>query len=262
MPELPDLEVFKENLIPLVGNKKIIDVKVIKKKVIGGISEKEFSKRLINQRIESISRRAKHLIFKLSSGDELILHLMLHGELYHPKSQEPLHPFTCAIFRMEDGYDLRFQDKTQWMKLSFDRGMLEGLGLEPLSDDFTFQRFNEILRRNRGMVKPLLMDQEQIAGIGHAYADEILFDAGIMPDRKVQNLDKEEIGKLYNSIKSVLRDSINKVRDGLKGGITGEFRDFVMVRGREGETCYKCKRIIKSKRVGGQKAYYCPECQK
>ncbi len=262
MPELPDLEVFKENLIPLIGNKKIIDVRVIKKKVIGATREKEFASRLVNQRIETISRRAKHLIFKLSSGDELILHLMLHGELYHQKSEEAVHPFTCVIFNMEDGYDLRFQDKTQWMKLSFDKSMLEGLGVEPLSDDFTFQRFNEILKRNRGMVKPLLMDQKEIAGIGHAYADEILFDARIIPDRKLQKLDEGEIKKLYNSIKDVLRDSINKVRDGLKGGITGEFRDFVMVRGREGKACYKCKTIIKSKKVGGQKAYYCPKCQR
>lgn len=262
MPELPDLEIFKENLLPLAGKKKITGVRVLKKKVIGALSEKEFSKRILNKRIESISRRAKHLIFKLSSGDELILHLMLHGELYHPRSSEPVHHFTCAIFNLEDGYDLRFQDKTQWMKLSFDKSMLEGLGVEPLSDDFTLEGFCGILRKNRGMVKPLLMDQKQIAGIGHAYADEILFEAGIMPDRNVQKILVREIDKLYNSIKKVLSDSIEKVRKGLNGGITGEFRDFVMVRGREGKPCYKCKTIIKSKKVGGQNAYYCPHCQK
>lgn len=262
MPELPDLEVFRENLEPLIGKKKITGVRIVKKKIIGKVPEKEFISKLINQRIESISRRAKHLIFKLSSGDELIIHLMLHGELYHPKSTDPVHPFTCAIFNMEDGFDLRFQDKTQWMKLTFDKSMLEGLGVEPLSDEFTLMRFEEILRRNRGMVKPLLMDQQQIAGIGHAYADEILFSAGIIPDKKVQKLGEEEIKKLYNSIRNVLKDSIEKVRKGLKGGITGEFREFVMVRGREGEPCYKCKTIIKSKKIGGQKAYYCPGCQR
>jgi formamidopyrimidine-DNA glycosylase len=262
MPELPDLEVFRENLVPLVVAKKITGVKVLKNKVIGSMSEKEFASRLVGQRIESISRRAKHLIFKLSSGDELILHLMLHGELYHLKTGEPVHPFTCVIFNMEDGFDLRFQDKTQWMKLSFDKGMLDGLGVEPLSDEFTLERFRSILGKNRGMIKPLLMAQEEIAGIGHAYADEILFDAGILPQRKVQELKNEEIKKLYNSIRNVLKDSINKVRKGLKGGITGEFREFVMVRGREGQPCYRCRTIIKSKKVGGQNAYFCPKCQK
>lgn len=261
MPELPDLEVFKENLFPLVGNRRISSVRVLKNKVIKPLSEKAFSERIINQRIESISRRAKHLIFKLSSGDELILHLMLHGELYHPKTTDPVHPFTCAIFNMEDGYDLRFQDKTQWMKLTFDKKILEGLGVEPLSDEFTLSKFKEIIEKSRGMIKPLLMDQCKLAGIGHAYADEILFEAGLMPDRKIEKLKDEEVHKLYNAIRKVLRESIVKVRKGLKGGITGEFRDFVMVRGREGERCYRCKTIIKSKKVGGQKAYYCPECQ-
>jgi formamidopyrimidine-DNA glycosylase len=261
MPELPDLEVFKENLEPLVGKKKILKVTVLKKKVIGNLREEEFRSKLEGRSIESISRRAKHLIFKLSSREELIIHLMLHGELYHLKSHEPVHPFTCAIFKMEDGYDLRFQDKTQWMKLSFDSSMLKGLGIEPLSDEFTPEIFRSMVSKNRGMVKPLLMDQTQIAGIGHAYADEILFHAGILPQRKVQDLSDDEVMTLYNSIRQVLSESIKKVRKGLRGGITGEFRDFVMVRGREGQPCYKCKSIIKSIKVGGQKAYYCPECQ-
>jgi len=262
MPELPDLEVFKENLSRLVLNKRIVSVKVLKAKVIVPLTEHEFAKQVKGNRIQEIGRRAKHIIFSLSNGSDLILHLMLHGELYHPKSADDIHPFTCAIFEMDDGYDLRFQDRTQWMKISFDKSALYELGIEPLSNEFTPGRFKDMVGKRNGMVKSVLMDQSFIAGIGHAYADEILFAAGIMPDKRLQQLTGEDVQRLFRAIRDGLNDAIIKVRKGLKGGITGEYRDFVSVRGREGQNCYKCKSIISSIKVSAQKAYFCPECQR
>jgi formamidopyrimidine-DNA glycosylase len=258
MPELPDLEVFAENLTKLILNKKIINVRVIKEKPISPLKPSEFINKVKGKKVIKINRIGKQLLFTLDSDDKLLVHLMLHGELSYNKVEDVLPKFACVVFEFDDKHNLVFSDFTQWMKLKINSN--EKFGLDPLSKEWTFDAFkNILLKRAKMNIKQVLMDQNLIGGIGNAFADEILWKAKIRPNRAVCDLSDSEIANLYKCIPLVLKEGIIEVRKGQKGGITGEIRGFLAVHGKE--TCPSGHKI-KTVKIGGRGSEYCPICQK
>lgn len=260
MPELPDLENFKENLKPLLLNRKIVQIEVIKNKPIRPLTSQQFIKRLVNRKIIDIQRPGKQLLFILDNKDSLYLHLMLHGEMYYQKQKEPLPKFTCLVFKLDNKQNWILADKTQWMRIGFspfDKG-----GVNPIAREFTYKVFEELLSKKKAPIKNFLLDQSLIAGIGQAYADEILWEAKINPKKLTSKLSNIEKQSLFKSIPKVLRWAIREVKRGLKGAITGEYRDFVKVRKKEGQPCPRCNSPIRYSKISGQGTYYCPNCQK
>lgn len=265
MPELPEVETIVRGLRgPLVG-RTFTGVTVLwPNSIKTPISELE--QRLPGQRIEAITRRAKYLQFHLSGGDILFIHLKMSGELLVESSSDPLHPHVRTIFNLDNAHQLRFKDMRKFGRVYLvrDPGEVAGkLGPEPLADDFTPEDFKTLFRRKKGRLKPLLLNQEFIAGIGNIYADESCFLAGLDPCRPVDTLSAGELEKLYQAIRQALTAgitfkgaSLDEVYHG------GEFQEHFQVYGRTGEPCLTCGAPIMRIVLGGRSTHFCPNCQK
>ncbi|MFH1824910.1 MAG: DNA-formamidopyrimidine glycosylase family protein [Candidatus Firestonebacteria bacterium] len=265
MPELPDLEVFAENLTKLILNKKIKNVKIIKERPVFPLKSSEFISKIKDKKVVKINRVGKQLLFTFDNDDKLLVHLMLHGELMYNKIADELPKFTCVVFEFEDNHQLIFSDFTQWMRLKINSDDQrkspwdEKFGLDPLSKEFTYALEGAEFKNKKGNIKQLLMNQNEIGGLGNAYADEILWKAGIKPERRISSLNDSEINNLYKTIPEVLKNAIKEIRKGQKGGITGEIREFLAIHGKK--NC-PLGHSIKTVKIGGRGSEYCPVCQK
>jgi formamidopyrimidine-DNA glycosylase len=264
MPELPEVETIVHGLRgPLVG-RTFTGVTVLWPNAIKTpISELE--QRLPGQRIEAITRRAKYLQFHLSGGDTLFIHLKMSGDLLVEPESEPRHPHVRTIFGLDNAHELRFKDARKFGRvyLVADPGQVAGkLGPEPLADDFTVEDFKELFQRKKGRLKPLLLNQEFMAGVGNIYADESCFLAQINPCRQVNTLSPEELERLYHAIRRALNAGITHKGasfDSVYRG--GEFQDHFQVYGRTDQPCLTCGTPIVRIVMGGRSTHFCPKCQ-
>lgn len=276
MPELPEVETIKRQLQKLV-DREIKDVEVNLSKLIKNASERDFIKRVEGTKISSIKRRAKVLIVNLSSRLSLLVHLKMTGQLIYHKTWSTKHPtkHTHIIYHFSDGSVLLHNDMRQfgYVKLvstdQVDKFLSEdGLGPEPLEKYFTLEIFKKMLAgKQRVRIKPLLMDQKFIAGIGNIYADEILFYAGVRPLRIVSNLSTEEIKKIFQGIKKILPAAIRYRGTSADNyvdmyGREGRYVPRLKVYGRENKPCLKCRSKIERLKISGRSAHFCPRCQK
>lgn len=245
--------------------KTITEVCLHNPKVVRFPAPAEFKRSLEGQRIKNILRRAKLLIFELSNSLDLAIHLKMTGQLVYPggssKSRLAIH--------FSDGTILDFNDQrlfgelrlvSDWKKLKFVRG----LGPEPF--DLTFADFKGMLSKRKTKIKPLLMDQSFVCGIGNIYAAEILFRAGIDPRRVAASLTEKEKQVLYKEIKDVLSSAIehggSSVDDYVRlSGQPGDYRRFHRVYDRVGKPCFACRSPIKKITQGGRSTYFCGKCQ-
>lgn len=265
MPELPEVETIKNDLLKIIPGKKIIEVCVHNPKVIREPAPVAFKKSLEGQTIKNILRRAKLLIFELSNGKFLTIHLKMTGQLVYPGGAKN----TRLAIHFTDGSILDFNDQRlfgelrlvdDWKKLKF----IQNLGPEPF--DLTLADFLDMLSKRKTKIKPLLMDQEFISGIGNLYAAEILFRAKINPQRPAQNLTENEIEILYKEIKNVLTSAIkhggSSVDDYVRvSGKPGNYARFHQVYGRQGKPCFVCGKPVKRITQGGRGTYFCAKCQ-
>ena len=266
MPELPEVETIKNELSPYVIGRKITGVEIFWDKMVRQPSVVEFCTRVSGRVITAITRRGKYLFFHLDSGEFLMMHMKMTGSLLidPPDSQ-----YSRAVFKLDNGTQLHFRDPRKFgvMWLAKDESaVMEKLGPEPLDEDFTVETLSEILRRHKAPVKPVLLDQSIIAGIGNMYADESFWEAKIHPERRADDLTGEEIRALYTAIRRVLRAAIknkgasvrNYIRpDGTNGRAHDEFR----VAHGTGTNCPRCGTPIKRIVVRGRGTYLCPRCQ-
>lgn len=286
MPELPEVETLKRDL-KIVKGKNIKTSSVGWPKMVSPLSTKSFNQKIKGKKITDVARRAKVLFLKLSNGQYLAVHLKMTGQLIFQPKQGKLvlggHPqkngatnlpnkYTHVIIKFTDGSTLFFNDlrKFGWMKLinqdafeKFDREF----GIEPLSKDFTLETFRKILSRypNR-KIKQTLMDHTLISGIGNIYADESCFDAKVLPSRVVKTLKPEEIKRLFQAIKKILKFAIAKkgtsFRNYLKSnGRPGGMVKYLKVYGRANQVCPRCHNQIKKIRQNGRGTHFCPICQ-
>jgi len=266
MPELPEVETVKRELEKAVLGKKIVEVCVHHAAVIREPSVGKFKKGLRGAVIKKVLRKAKLLILELSGGNSLVIHLKMTGQLVYPGDGRK----SRVSFRFSDGTALDLNDRRlfaelrllgDWRALKF----IRGLGPEPF--DLSSGRFKEVLGRKKGKIKPLLMDQSFISGIGNLYAAEALFRAGIDPARSAQGLSDKEKERLLKEIKDTLREAIRHKGSSIDqyvqlSGRPGGYLKYHKVYGRQGKPCPVCKGLIRRVSLGGRGTYFCPRCQK
>ena len=270
MPELPEVETIVRGLRePLVG-RQFTGVRVGWENLVARPSVEEFEQGLVGQRILGVKRRGKYLVFTLSGGGSLIVHLRMTGRLSIKNSDDRLDKHDHLIFELDDGRELRFNNvrKMGRVYLVDDADEIVGkLGPEPLDDDFAPADFAALLFRRRGKIKPLLLNQRFMAGIGNIYADEALFAARIHPERKADTLTASEIERLYHTIRRVLAQGIQNrgttLSDYLDAeGREGRNQEYLRVFRRTDQPCPRCRTPIARTVVGGRGTYFCPKCQK
>jgi formamidopyrimidine-DNA glycosylase len=266
MPELPEVETIKNELLPYVVGRTLKGVDIFWDKMVRQPSVPEFRARVIGQKITDLSRRGKYLFFHLGSGERLVMHMKMTGSLL---IDPPDDKYARAIFQLDNGAALHFRDPRKFgvMWLAADESAVASrLGPEPLDDDFTNETLADILRNRKAPVKPVLLDQSIIAGIGNMYADEALYEAKIHPVKPAGSLSDEEIKRLHRAIRRVLRAAIknkgasvrNYIRpDGNIGTAHAEFR----VAHGTGKNCPRCGIPIQRIVVRGRGTYLCPKCQ-
>jgi len=266
VPELPEVETIKNELLPYILGHEITSVTLLWEGIVRQPSVEGFYSRVVGQRITGLNRRGKYLFFHLSSGEILVMHMKMTGSLLIDPADDR---FTRAIFHLDDGTELHFSDSRKFgvMWLAGDeRAVADKLGPEPLEDSFTPQVLAQRLRNRTAPIKPVLLDQSVIAGIGNMYADEALFEARIHPLRPTESLSNDEINRLHRAIRRVLSSAIgNKgasVRsyfrpDGNPGTAHFEFR----VAHGTGKNCPTCGTPIKRIVVRNRGTYFCPKCQ-
>jgi len=283
MPELPEVETLRRELERALVGRVFRSVKVSWPKTITPLTVTEFSRRLKNQKIESVERRAKILFLDLTNGESLAIHLKMTGQLIfqpgHGKiiggGQPQSNPFqyTRVVFNFTDDSRLFFNDlrKFGWLRLlpAQDKKILAARhGIEPLSPKFNLKTLAAILQRYpERKLKQILLDQTLIAGLGNIYVDESCFAARLRPARRLKTLRLAEIEKLRRAIKKILRLAVAKggtsARDYRRSdGSRGGFVPYLKVYGHGGQPCRKCGRPIKKIRLAGRGTHFCSRCQK
>lgn len=275
MPELPEVETIKNQLQEKIVGKKIKAIEVNLPKLVQGMRLEEFKKRIVGAKVEKIVRRAKLLVIELSSGYSLLIHLKLTGRLIFRKNIEKGDEKSYFIYEFTDRTYLLHHDFRQfgWVRLIKTLELEkyfqeEGFGPEPLDKNFTLEKFKELLsKRPRQRIKPLLMDQTFLAGVGNVYAQESCWGAKILPTRIVKTLNEKEISDLYHYLIKVLKESIKYRGSSIDAyvdveGEAGEYVPHLKVYNREGGRCYRCGEKIKKITLAGRGTYFCPNCQK
>jgi formamidopyrimidine-DNA glycosylase len=275
MPELPEVETIVRSLQPKLSGLTITDTKTTLPKIIRAPEDFDSFKRyIIGRKISEIRRRGKYLLFSLTGDYSLLFHLRMTGNLVYCQKEVTLAKYTHLVIDLDNEYQLRYADMRQfgrvWLLPDAEMENLAGykdLGIEPLDKNFTVSFLRKELRQVHGRIKPLLLDQTLIAGLGNIYTDEALFRAKINPETIASNLTPRAVSKLHQSIRAVLQDGISNrgtsVRDYVDGdGQPGNFQNFLSVYGKEGKPCKKCGNGIVRKKIGGRSSFYCPICQK
>lgn len=273
MPELPEVETVRKGLEKLVKNKKIKNVQVLWPRIIEQPEVPIFEATLIGETIESIGRRGKFLIFHLSHY-EMISHLRMEGKYQYFEKEEPIDKHTHVIFSFEDGSQLRYHDVRKFGRMTIVekgssntyKGILK-LGPEPLPDLFLLKDFTVGLQKSHKAIKPLLLDQKLVTGLGNIYVDEALWEAKIHPEQPADSLRPKEIKLLRQAIIDVLSRAVEAggttIRSYLNAlGESGSFQVALHVYGQTGEACVRCQTPIVKTKVAQRGTHYCPTCQK
>ena len=271
MPELPEVETIARRLCggcgdePPLPGRTILAVRIRHPKPVARPGPAAARRRMVGKTFLSVSRRGKFVVCRLSRGC-LLIHLRMSGDLeLFPSGGKP-RKHDHIIWRLDGGWDLRFHDPRRFGRIwavDDPAEVLGSLGPEPLEEDFTAGRVRKMLGARRRQLKPLLLDQTFIAGIGNIYADESLFRARLHPLRRSDALNREEIGRLLRGIRSALRTGLAMNGASIDWAYRGgEFQNSFRVYGREGEACLRCGAKIRRITVGQRSTYFCPVCQR
>ncbi|GIN20175.1 MAG TPA: DNA-formamidopyrimidine glycosylase [Bacillus bacterium] len=265
MPELPEMETYRIMLQQLVAGHTITGVIITREKSIN-VPIEQFSDQVMNQKIESIDRKAKHLIFRLKNGVCLLLHLMLGGSMFYGTKGEKPDRTVQVQLSFEDRHLYFIGLRLGYLHLFSPeelKSKLQNIGPEPIDPNFSLDAFLTIMKNKRGGLKTTLMNQEVIAGIGNRYSDEILWHAQLLPDKKINELEQEDVVRLYNSIRFILQKAIQS--GGYMGPLfkgdykTGGYNMYV--HGLEGKACSRCGHPILKEELSSRKTYFCQNCQ-
>jgi formamidopyrimidine-DNA glycosylase len=275
MPELPEVETVRKGLIQLVLNKEIASVDVFWSKIIALPEVETFKRELVGQKIEAIKRRGKYLIFELSNY-ELISHLRMEGkyEFFAAGDKAIVTKHTHVIFHFSDGSQLQYRDVRKFGRMEL---VIKGqahnfpsiaqLGPEPTPEAFTLPQFKADLAKTKREIKPALLDQKMVTGLGNIYVDEALWQAKIHPMQPCDTLTDLKIKQLRLAIIDVLQRAVaaggTTVRTYLNAlGEAGKFQLSLNVYGKTGQPCPRCQTPIEKIKVAQRGTHLCPHCQK
>jgi formamidopyrimidine-DNA glycosylase len=298
LPELPEVETTRRHLAEHLPGARVAAVALLDPRALLRPDPMTFGERVVGAEVLAVERRAKYLIMPLGRaepsssdgcpqrparagspgngraplpGDYLIVHRRMTGNLLLREPGAPADAHTVVVLHLGDGRELRFCDMRRFAKLwladaaelaALDRA----LGPEPLTRRFTAERLADALRGRRGLLKPLLLNQALVAGLGNIYVDEALFAARLHPTRTADTLTDADYRRLHRAIRAVLAQGIRNegttFRDYVGAvGQPGRNQMMVEVFRREGQPCPRCRTVILKTRVGGRGTHYCPRCQ-
>ena len=274
MPELPEVETVVRDLCDsgFVG-RTIVGSRISWERTIEKMSASTFKTKVHGSTIVSVTRRAKYIVIELSSGQWLLIHLRMTGKLVMAEDGVPHPTHERVVLVLDNGSELRFIDTRKfgrWTLLKDAEERLGKLGPELLSATFKPKHLYEILQSHHRKLKPLLLDQHILAGLGNIYVDEAMWDAKVHPCSPSDTLTEAQAHALYKSIRKVLRKGIKSMGTSLgtgKGnfysvaGRRGRNQDGLQVFRRTGEPCPRCETTIERMIVGQRSTHLCPECQ-
>jgi formamidopyrimidine-DNA glycosylase len=273
MPELPEVENTVSRLRGAVCGRRVTGVRVEWPRAVSYPDAARFGREVMGKRIVRIARRGKFIIFALEPARKddvrraelfLIAHMRMSGSFFVSPAKGALPKHVRVAFELGRGRRLCFRDPRKfgrfWLVRDADE-IVGSLGPEPLDSAFGRADFERLIRAKSGRIKPLLLNQKFIAGVGNIYADESLWRAGIHPARSAASLSAREIAALYRSIRAVLlraiRDQGTDIGDEV---VCGDYTPLVY--GRRAEPCRRCRRSIVRMVVGQRGTYICPGCQR
>lgn len=261
MPELPEVETQLLYFRSTVLGQCVERVIITAPNIIRNPSARAFARGLRGRCFTAAERRGKYLIVALDDGRSLILHFGMGGDLRHYRLPKERPPYTRIEFMLTGGWRLAFTCPRKICRVMLVDEIahvpaLREMGPEPLGSAFSLAFLLRLIEeRPRRQIKPLLMDQKMIAGVGNIYADEILFEAGVRPDRQASSLSEDEIKLIHRATRRVLKRSIRTAGE-------EEFpSDFLVSREARGALCKVCGSPIEKKTIGGRTAHFCSTCQ-
>jgi len=274
LPELPEVETVTRTLRELVQGKQIERVQVYLPRIIQRPADiEQFCDALVGHTIIDVTRRGKFIRILLD-GLVLVSHLRMEGRYGVYEQHEELEKHTHVVFTFTDGTQLRYKDVRQFGTMHlFSEGEdlnelpLKKLGVEPLSEQFTAKVLREKLQHRQSKIKPLLLNQELIVGLGNIYVDEALFAARIHPERSPSSLSKSEWNKLHKAIVETLTSAVEAGGSSIKSYVNGQgemgmFQQQLLAYGRENQPCSGCGTLLTKFVVGGRGTHICPKCHK
>lgn len=272
MPELPEVETVRRGLVSLVIGKPIRKVDVLWPKIIEAPEVDEFRNDLVGETIENISRRGKYLIFHFTHYD-MVSHLRMEGKYEFFSEATPLDKHSHVRFIFTDGSELIYNDVRKFGRMSLmrkDTGLLykgiQQLGPEPTEENFDLVEFEKRLKKAHTMIKPLLLNQKIVAGLGNIYVDEVLWLSKIHPEQPANTLTSAEIEVLHQAIIAVITKAKEAggttIRTYLNAlGEAGHFQQELNVYGQTGIPCPRCGTPIAKTKVAQRGTHYCQHCQ-
>ena len=265
MPELPEVETIVRRLRADLIGCRIESADLLWDRTLVTPKPAHFKKNIIGQRIYSVKRRAKYIVLPLSV-DTLIIHLRMSGDILIRVESVPIHKHDRLILHLSDGRYLAFSNMRKFGRVWFTpnpEDVLGKLGPEPLDENFTAEMLYEKLQLHKRQIKPLLLDQSFLAGMGNIYTDEALHLADLHPLAKSDLIKRKQAQILWRSIRIVLEEGIRRNGtsiDWIYRG--GDFQNYLQVYGRKDEPCFKCGTPIQKTMVGQRGTHFCPQCQK
>ncbi len=274
MPELPEVETVVRLIRPKLVGRTIVGARVYWTRTLGGLSPARFARAVTGARVTRVWRRAKYAVLDLERDDApagfLVGHLRMTGRFHVEAPGWDAGPHLRVSLPLDDGRAFHFIDVRKFGRLWFTprlEPLLGRLGPEPLSDEFTAEWLLGALRARRRLLKPLLLDQEFLAGLGNIYVDEALHQAGLHPLRASQRVDAEHARRLHAAIRATLSAAIEREGSSFDTfyrtpeGQPGQYQDEFRVYARDGQPCLTCGTTIERLIVGQRGTHVCRKCQ-
>ena len=281
MPELPEVETVARDLRGLVVGARIKGVRVAWLRTLRSQDPDAFARALVGREIVGTSRRAKLVVLELDDESAITIHLKMTGQLFVLRSGRPDDPYVRLVIEFEDGRELRFRDIRKFGRVGVagrnaTTGDLEGelggpkgfkgFGPDPLDPAFTARVFRKRIRARKGRLKPLLLDQAFIAGVGNIYADEALWAARLHPLRSARSLRPADEGRLFRELRRILAEAVERrgssIDDYTAPDGDGEMQERLLVYQRSGEPCARCGRPVRRIVIGARSTHFCSWCQR
>ena len=276
MPELPEVEFVTRALQKLLTGRRISKATLMLQRLAPETTPRSFASGLRGSRVESIGRRGKHILIELSGGKVLVVHLRMTGRFLLVSDTAPLPRHTQAVFQLDDGRRLLFNDQRQFglMKLVRSQSLFEAkelrrLAPEPFSKEFSVDYLRDVLSRSRRVLKDILIDQTKVTGLGNIYVAEALFLARANPFVIANSFSRRRVPRLRTAILDVLSaalahgSTLNIDPEDIESGYyDGPYERRWRVYDREGEPCFNCGARIRRVFHGGRSTYFCPRCQR